>query len=87
MLMALLIAAAQPLAFPDAVEFLGRDPVLKAWAVRHYDTNRDGWLTLYEAQPAMSALREIADGNGDGRVTTYEFDQAKNFIRARWSPR
>ncbi|MES2905380.1 MAG: hypothetical protein V4696_14445 [Pseudomonadota bacterium] len=60
-----------------------RDATLKAWALRGYDTNHDGWLTLYEAQPALAAFKELADGNRDGRVTTFEYDRAKEFIAAR----
>lgn len=60
-----------------------RDAALKQWALRLYDTNRDGWLTLYEAQPALSAFKQLADGDRDGRVTTYEYDRAKEFIAAR----
>lgn len=60
-----------------------RDPTLKAWALRDYDSNRDGWLTLYEAQPALVAFKRLADGDRDGRVTTYEYDRAKEFITAR----
>lgn len=60
-----------------------RDATLKQWALRRYDTNRDGWLTLYEAQPALAAFKQLADGNRDGRVTTYEYDRAKEFIVGR----
>ena len=60
-----------------------RDAVLKEWALRLYDRNHDGWLTLYEAQPALAAFKQLADGNRDGRVTTYEYDRAKEFIAAR----
>lgn len=75
------------LRYPYANELFDRDPALKAWAVRLHDRNRDGWLTLYEAQPAMEEFRQIADGNGDGRVTTYEYRTATAFIRARWPTR
>jgi hypothetical protein len=68
---------------PRANELFDRDSMLKAWAVRLFDTNRDGWLTLYEAQDALRAFKDIADGNRDGRVTTYEYDRAKEFIAAR----
>jgi hypothetical protein len=44
----------------------------------------DGWLTLDEAQPAFAAFRDIADADRDGRVTTYEYARAKEFIAARW---
>lgn len=68
---------------PNANALFDRDATLKAWALRGYDSNRDGWLTLYEAQPALAAFRQLADGDRDGRVTTYEYDRAKEFIAAR----
>lgn len=69
---------------PHANELFDRDTELRSWALRLYDGNRDGWLTLYEAQPALRMFKEIADANGDGRVTTYEYTRAKEFIAARW---
>ena len=78
------LAQATSAAFnPRANELFDRDPVLYAWAVRNYDGNHDGWLTLYEAQPAITAFRDIADGDRDGRVTTYEYERAKDYIAAR----
>ena len=67
----------------NANTLFDRDPAIKAWAVRLYDSNHDGWLTLYEAQPALAAFKTLADGDRDGRVTTYEYDRAKEFIAAR----
>lgn len=69
---------------PRANELFDRDSILRDWAVRIYDSNRDGWLTLYEAQPALVAFKDIADGNRDGQVTGYEFARAKEYIAARW---
>lgn len=69
---------------PRANELLDSNPALKSWAVRIYDTNHDGWLTVYEAQPAVAAFRELADANHDGRVTVREFDAALAFISARY---
>jgi len=60
-----------------------RDALIKQWAVRTYDRNHDGWLTSYEAQAALVGFKELADGDRDGRVTTYEFDRAKEFIAVR----
>ncbi len=82
------IAANAPIAASAPVntranELFDRDVALKAWAIRVYDSNRDGWLTLFEAQPALIAFRDMADGNRDGRITTYEYDRAKEFIVAR----
>ena len=76
------ITASTPLN-PNANALFDRDVALRQWAVRTHDTNRDGWLTLYEAQGALLAFKELADGNRDGRVTTYEYDRAKEFIAAR----
>ena len=76
------IAASAPVN-PNANALFDRDPAIKAWAIRIYDSNHDGWLTLYEAQPALAAFKDLADGNRDGRVTTYEYDRAREFIEAR----
>lgn len=69
---------------PRATELFARDAELNRWAVRIYDANRDGWLTLYEAQPALAAFRDIADADRDGRVTVREYAEAKVFIEARY---
>lgn len=76
-------AAAAPFN-PRAVELIERDWVLMQWARRLYDSNRDGIVSVDEAQPAARAFREIADGDGDGRVTPYEYDRAREFILARY---
>ena len=68
---------------PHATELFDRDPVLRDWAVRRFDSNRDGWLTLYEAQPAVARFKQIADADGDGRVTIREYEEAKAFVLAR----
>ena len=83
---AALASASAPLN-PHATELFDRDSDLKAWALRLYDGNKDGWLTMYEAQPALAAFKDIADSDRDGRVTTYEFQRAKEFIAARWAVR
>jgi len=69
---------------PYATELFDRDTELRVWALRLFDANRDGWLTLYEAQPALRMFKEIADADRDGRVTTHEYRRAKEFIAARW---
>ena len=71
---------------PAAGEPFERDPELKAWALRLHDRNGDGWLTLYESQDALRSLKELADADRDGRVTVREYQAAKTFIRARWTP-
>lgn len=75
-----------PVLNPHATELFERDAQLNAWAVRVFDRNRDGWLTLYEAQPALQVFREIADADRNGRVTVREYQAAKAFIAARWGP-
>jgi hypothetical protein len=77
--------AAEPTAFnPRATELFERDWVLMRWAVKRFDADGDGVISLAEAQPAAQAFRDIADGDGDGRVTPYEFDRAREFIIARY---
>ena len=66
-----------------AAELFERDWVLMQWAKRRFDMNGDGMISLAEAQPAVREFREIADGNGDGRVTPNEYDRAREFILAR----
>ena len=61
------------------VEFLCFDAARKS-----FDADRDGILSDAEAQPAAQRFREIADGDGDGRVTTYEYDRAREFVIARY---
>lgn len=80
-------AAAQPASQPlnpRAVELFERDWVLNQWAKRLFDANHDGIISVEEAQPAARAFKEIADGDGDGRVTPYEYDRAREFILARY---
>lgn len=68
---------------PNAHELFERSPVLMAWALRRFDRNTDGWLTIYEAQPALAAFRDLADANRDGRVSVQEFKAAEAFVSAR----
>ena len=84
---ALQAAAAQPAsqpANPRAVELFERDWVLNQWAKRTFDANGDGVISVVEAQPAAVKFKEIADGDGDGRVTPYEYGRAREFILARY---
>ena len=77
-------AAANASFNPRAVELFERDWVLNQWAKRSFDANGDGVISVEEAQPAALKFKEIADGDGDGRVTPYEYDQARDFILARY---
>lgn len=76
--------AAAASANPRAVELFERDWVLMHWAVKRFDANGDGAISVPEAQPAADAFRDIADGNRDGRVTPYEYQRAREFIVARY---
>lgn len=69
---------------PHAAELFDRDPVLNAWAVQTFDRNRDGWLTSYEAQPAVATFKEMADADRNGRVTVREFEDARALVQARF---
>ncbi len=75
-------AAATP--NPRAVEFVERDPAVRAWALARYDANHDGWLTTFEAEAAREAFRDIADANRDGRLTVSEYDGGVAFVRTRY---
>ncbi len=82
---ALQVAATSAAAFnPHANDLFDRDDVLRVWAVKHFDRNGDGWLTLYEAQPAIQTFKAIADSDGDDRITTVEYRRARTFIVARY---
>lgn len=81
--MTLAAAAADP-PNPRAIEPFERDWVLMDWALRSYDKDGDVRLSIAEANVAAAAFKRLADGDGDGRVTTYEFDRAREFILARY---
>lgn len=66
-----------------ANDLFDRDAALKQWALQNYDANGDGWMTLYEAQPALAAFKQLADRDRDGRITTFEYDRAKASLAAR----
>lgn len=72
------------LANPRAIELFERDQRLMQWAVGQYDGNRDGELSILEADKAALEFKRIADGDRDGQVTPTEYRAARDFIRARW---
>lgn len=69
---------------PRALELFDTDWRLMDWALRQFDRNHDAVLSIAEAQPALQQFKDMADGDRDGRVTTYEFERAKEFILARY---
>ena len=75
------------LANPRAIELFERDPRLMQWGVSFFDTDRDGHLSIREADSAALQFKRIADGDRDGRVTPAEYRSALDFIVARWAVR
>ena len=69
---------------PQALSIFERDWVLMNWALKSFDTDRDILLSPGEAATAAAAFRQIADGNGDGRITPEEYRAARAFILARY---
>ena len=69
---------------PAALQIFDRDWVLMNWALKYYDADRDIMLQPNEAQAAADAFRRMADTDGDGRVTTTEYRDARAFILARY---
>lgn len=77
------LAQQLPAAAPTRAIF-ERDWVLMNWALKSFDTDRDILLSPAEAAAAARAFRQIADGNGDGRITPEEYRAARAFILARY---
>lgn len=69
---------------PRAVELFERDWALMHWAVKYFDGDADGVISVAEANSAALEFKEIADGNRDGQVTPYEYGRAREFIIARY---
>ena len=92
LIVAIVFAAAQwgptdvgyKLVNPKAIELFDRDQSLHEWAVRSFDSDRDGRLSVFEADKAAQEFKRIADGDVDGQVTPAEYRSARDFIRARW---
>lgn len=89
---AMILAAAQwapsdvgyRLVNPKAIELFDRDQLLQDWAIRFFDSDGDGRLSVFEADKAAQEFKRVADGDVDGRVTPAEYRSARDFIRARW---
>lgn len=73
------------LANPRAIELFESDPALMRWAAGRFDSDRDGHLSILEADVAAREFKRIADGDRDGRVTPAEYRAARDFIVARWA--
>ena len=69
---------------PEARALFESDWVLMNWALKYYDADRDIMLQPGEALAAADAFRRMADTDGDGRVTTAEYRDARAFILARY---
>ena len=76
--------AAAPIATPAALQLFSDDAILMHWALRNYDADGDVSLSAGEARKAADAFKSIADGDRDGRVTTYEFDRGREYLIARF---
>ena len=77
-------ATISTVAAPEAAQLFERDWVLMNWALKFYDRDKDILLEPGEAAAAAAEFRKLADGNGDGRITPYEYRQAREFILARY---
>ena len=69
---------------PRAIELFQRDWVLMDWGLRFHDPDRNATLSADEADAAAKAFKQMADTDGDGRVTTHEYRRAREFILARY---
>lgn len=79
--------ASAPVIEPTPAAALGlfeKDWVLMGWALKRHDLDKDAVLEAPEAAGAAEEFREIADGDGDGRVSRLEYRQAREFIVARY---
>ena len=69
---------------PEARALFESDWVLMNWALKFYDADHDIMISDTEAQAAAAEFRNMADTNGDGRVTPDEYRAARAFILARY---
>lgn len=73
-----------PAPTPAALQLFSGDAILMHWALRNYDEDGDISLSAAEAVKAADGFKEIADGDRDGRVTTYEFERGREYLLARF---
>lgn len=69
---------------PRAIELFRSDWVLMDWGLRFHDRDRDAELSNAEADAGARAFKDLADADGDGRVTPQEFAAARQFLLARY---
>ena len=69
---------------PRAIELFERDWALMHWALKYFDRDSDGVISVAEANAGAVAFKRIADGDGNGRVTPYEYHRGREFIIARY---
>jgi len=67
---------------PKAIELFERDPALMGWALVRFDSDGDGHLSIFEADKAARAFKDIADSDRDGRVTVAEYRGARDSVTA-----
>lgn len=67
-----------------ALALFQRDAALNYWALKHYDADGDILLSPEEAAAAAEGFKAIADGDGDHRITPYEYARGREFIVARF---
>jgi hypothetical protein len=70
---------------PRAIELFEGDRQLMQWALAKYDSDHNGYLSIFEADDAARQFKQIADGDGDGQVTPAEYRSARDFIAARYA--
>lgn len=70
---------------PKAIELFENDRRLMQWAVGNYDSDHNGYLSIFEADKAAQAFKKIADGDNDGQVTPAEYRSAVDFVVARYA--
>lgn len=69
---------------PRAIELFQSHWVIMDWGLRFHDRDRNAELSEQEAAAGAAAFKRIADADRDGRVTTYEYERAREFLMARY---